>query len=130
MLKKTFNDCLRLLTGNTLKDHKPIKDMLQELGWLSINQLAVETRLVEAWKIAHVEGYCLKDTLNSRHKSSYNTRSNQVTYFHHSEDGRFTSFANRTAKVWNKAPKDIKEAITLSQAKIRIRDFVNSEVPI
>ena len=104
--------------------------MLQELGWLSINQLAVETRLVEAWKTAHVEGYCLKDTLNPRPRGSYNTRNNQVTNFHHSEDGRFTSFANKTAKIWNKAPKDIKEAITLSQAKIRIRDFVNSEIPI
>ena len=109
-LRKTFNDCLRLLTGHTLEDHKPIKEMLEELDWLSINQLAVETRLTEAWKSANFENYCMKDNLKARPRGAYNTRNNQEVYFYHSEDGRLTSFANKTAQIWNKAPKAIKEA--------------------
>jgi len=37
--------------------------MLDELNWLSLNQMAAESRLVEAWKTAKFENYCLKDSL-------------------------------------------------------------------
>ena len=71
-LKKVFNDCLRLLSGKVISDRVSIKSMLEELGWLSINQLAAETRLIEAWKTVHLEEYCMKDILKLRHKGSYN----------------------------------------------------------
>ena len=47
-LKVVFNDCLRLLTCNKRTDHASIAAMLEEVGWLSVNQLAAETRLIEA----------------------------------------------------------------------------------
>ena len=49
-LKVVFNDCLRLLTCNKRRDHASIAGMLEDVGWLSVNQLAVETRLIKAWK--------------------------------------------------------------------------------
>ena len=60
-LKKVFNDYLRLLLGRFISDEVSIKSKLDELGWLSINQLAAETRLIEAWKTVHLEDYCMKD---------------------------------------------------------------------
>ena len=42
-LKKVFNDYLRLLLGRFISDEVSIKSKLDELGWLSINQLAAET---------------------------------------------------------------------------------------
>ena len=56
-IKVAQNDCLRLLSGTKRTDHTSIKSMLEDLGWLSINQLAAETRLIEAWKSVHMEDY-------------------------------------------------------------------------
>ena len=33
--------------------------MLEKLGWLSINQLACEVRLIEVWKTLNQEDHCL-----------------------------------------------------------------------
>ena len=62
-LRVVFNDCLRLLTRNSRKKHVSINKMLEDLGWLSLNQMASETRLVKACKTAYCEDYPLKDTL-------------------------------------------------------------------
>ena len=77
-LKKVYHDCLRLLSGKAITDQVSIKSMLENLGWLSVNQLAAETRLIEAWKSVHIDDYCMKDVLKLRHKGSYNTRSKHV----------------------------------------------------
>ena len=33
--------------------------MLEKLGWLSINQLCCEVRLIEVWKALNQENHCL-----------------------------------------------------------------------
>ena len=131
-LKVAFNDCLRLLLGIHRGDHESIKNMLDELGWLSINQLAAETRLIEAWKTLHLEDYCMKDVLKLRHKGNYNTRTNHVDYLDPgvSDIHGSAGFVQTTAKLWNKAPLSVKEAHTLSSAKKEIRNFVKIEIPI
>ena len=128
-LTVAFNDCLRLITGNTRQDHTSIKNMLEELGWLSLNQLSAETRLIQAWNTAHVEDYCLQDTLTKRRKGSYSTRGSEVDHFEPGKDNRITSsgsFVNQTAKLWNQAPIQIKSATTLEQAKSLIRSYVKT----
>ena len=131
-LKKVFNDCLRLLLGKFISDEVSIKSMLDELGWLSINQLAAETRLIEAWKTVHLEDYCMKDVLKLRHKGNYNTRRNHVNFLDTGVEDIYGSagFVNSTAKLWNKSPDSVKEAISLSQAKREIRRFVTEEIPL
>ena len=49
-VKVVFNDMLRLLNGVARKDKVSVKSILSKLGWLSINQLVAEVRLVEVWK--------------------------------------------------------------------------------
>ena len=103
--------------------------MLTQLGWLSINQLCAETRLIEAWKSEHLENYCIGDMLIRKEKSSHmKTRSNNQTTFKSGQHDKFTngSFMQRTAEIWNQAPKGVKEATELPQAKRAIRTFVKT----
>ena len=60
-IKVIYNDVLRLLCCSKRENKNPIKDMLKEVGWLSLNQLACETRLIEVWKSLNIENYCLQD---------------------------------------------------------------------
>ena len=128
-IRVVFNDCLRLLTNHKRKEHVKIEDMLTQLGWLSINQLCAETRLIEAWKSEHLENYCIGDMLIRKEKSSHmKTRSNNQTTFKSGQHDKFTngSFMQRTAEIWNQAPKGVKEATELPQAKRAIRTFVKT----
>ena len=124
-----FNDCLRLLTNNKRQDHARVADMLEELKWLSINQLCAETRLLEAWKTVHQEDYCIKDILQVKKKSKHmSTRSNEQTMFEQGKENRFASgsFVQKTTQIWNAAPKNVKEATTIQQAKKMIRQYVKT----
>ena len=102
--------------------------MLDELGWLSLNQLAAETRLVEAWKTAKSEDYCLNDILKKKRKGPYSTRSNDKDLFERGVEDLHGSadFVNPTARIWNEAPDEIKNATRLSEAKRCIRNFVKT----
>ena len=111
------------------QDHTSIKNMLEELGWLSLNQLSAETRLIQAWKTAHIENYCLEDTLTKRKKGAYSTRGSGVDNFEPGTENRITSsgsFVNQTAKLWNQAPIQIKTSTTLAHAKSLIRSYVKT----
>ena len=127
-LRTVFNDCLRLLTGKSRTDHESITNMLDNLGWLSLNQMAAETRLVEAWKVSKNQSYCLNDILKRRHKSSYSTRSKDQDLFERGVNDIHGSagFVNPTARIWNKAPEDIRTAGTLTEAKRHIRKYVKT----
>ena len=46
-IRGIFNNVLRLLCNSRREQHTLIKTMLQKVGWMSINQLACEVRLVE-----------------------------------------------------------------------------------
>ena len=128
-IRVVFNNCLRLLTNHKRKEHVRIEDMLKQLGWLSINQLCAETRLIEAWKSANLENYSIGDILIRKEKSSHmNTRSNSQTLFKSGNKDKFTnaSFAQRTEEIWNQAPIGVREATQLPQAKRAIRTFVQT----
>ena len=106
--------------------------MIENVGWLSINQLSAETRLVEAWKCAHVDNYCLQEVLVKQRKGTYQTRRNEMTHFDRGADDLHgsTSFVNTTAKLWDISPDEIKKASSLNQAKRLIRNFVKNNIPM
>ena len=60
-IRVLFNNLLRLLCNSKRSQHTSIKSMLEKVGWLSINQLACEVRLIETWKALYQEEYCLKE---------------------------------------------------------------------
>ena len=113
-------------------DHASIAGMLEEVGWLSVNQLAAETRLIEAWKSVHEEDYCMKEVLKLRHKGNYRTRINHVDFLDPGVNDIHGSagFVHTTAKLWNESPMLVKEAPTIGIAKREIRKFVKDKIPI
>ena len=81
---------------------------------------------MEAWKSAQKEDYCLKDILRVKNKSTRGLRSNEQTLFESVTEDKFAngSFLQRTTQIWNMAPRNIKEATTIYQAKSAIRNYV------
>ena len=121
------NKMLRMINGSTKAEHISSKSLLEKYKLPSVNQLAAEIKLSEAWKIMNVEDYPIK--LNENHPMretggrevrSTTTRQwkDHAKYKHSSE-----SFCIDTAKLWNKADNDIKNAETLSKAKTLIKKF-------
>ena len=128
-IKVVFNDCLRLLTNRKREDRGRIEDMLEELGWLSINQLNAETRLLEAWKSIHTEGYYMSDLLQVKPKNQHmGMRANDETLLEQGPIHKFAngSFIQRTAQIWNAAHRGVKEASSIYTAKRTIRQFVKT----
>ena len=121
---------LRVLDNCRIKDKRRKKDMLERFDMLSVNQLAAQIKLTEAWKAMNDKEYPVKlrreniiETDNNRTLRASTTRDME-------EGGRFkttqASFARDTGHVWNQAPKVIKEAKTLATAKAEIRKYCKS----
>ena len=58
-VKVRYHDLLRFLCNTRRSNHTSIESMLEKLGWLSINQLSCEIRLIEVWKAVNQENHCL-----------------------------------------------------------------------
>ena len=51
------NKMLRMLDGVSLKEHISSRSLLQKYNLPSVNQLAGEIKLLEAWKATHITSY-------------------------------------------------------------------------
>merc|ERR1712226_1777918 len=105
-----------------------VKKMLDDLGWLSINQLSAEIRLTEVWKSINTE-YCLSDMFQMA-KNNNNTRavekSRVITPKVILSRLRQNSFLYPSCKLWNCAPVQVTQAKSLAEAKREIRAFVKT----
>ena len=121
-----FNDCMRLLCCSKRSDHKSREEMLNELKWLSVNQLNAEVRLLEVWKSLN-EDYCLSDMFKKVESKTRRTGKNSVrvpkVVLSRLRDN---SFKYPSCKLWNLAPIEVTTAPTLAKAKDEIRKFVKS----
>ena len=94
--------------------------MLEKVGWLSINQLACEVRLIETWKAIYVEDYCLNEVfervdsrispraLNQiRLKSNFKTKIRE-TSFQFPSVRAFTSEIRMFKRSCSERPKNAK----------------------
>ena len=116
------NKVLRLLTGHRRTDRKSIKDMLEETGFSSINQMAAETMLFETWKNINIPGAPLKSFLNKMVGNSYGTRATERGDLQ--EDGASKCLWNQAAKLWNKTSPLIRKAESIPQVKREIKKYV------
>ena len=84
----------------------------------SINQLAIEVKILETWKALNVEGY--PTTMYPMKSDSQNANSDRVlreSFIRVLKDNAKTEIGERSfyisaAKIWNNLPKDIKCAKT------------------
>ena len=54
------NKMLRMFDGVSLKEHILSSSLLQKYNIASVNQIAEEIKLVEAWKAIHINSYPFK----------------------------------------------------------------------
>ena len=127
-----FNDVLRLLCNTKRKQHTSIESMLEQVGWLSINQLACEVRLIEAWKALNQDDYCLKTIFEKVPERGIGTRSSNQIRLKTSLKSRLreNSFQYPSVQLWNASPPEITEASSEPKARAAIRKHVKESIPI
>ena len=123
-IKVVFNRVLRLLCGTVQENRMSVEKMLKKLGWLSINQMAAEVRLIEVWKALN-----LNTSLSGMFKKVVGpTRAaseNRIKLAGNSKL-RENSFLNPACKLWNRSPRGLVEAKSEGIARKEIRLFVKS----
>ena len=121
-----FNDMLRLLCGSKRMNKLSVKKMLDDLGWISINQLSAEIRLTEVWKSINTE-YCLSDMFQlAKNNTRAVEKSRVITPKVILSRLRQNSFLYPSCKLWNCAPVKVTKAKSLAEAKREIRAFVKT----
>ena len=119
-----------MMNGSTMKDHISTKSLLGKFNLPSVNQLAAEIKLIEAWKIMNVPDYPISLDSNNPQRDTGDRTVRDTTTRHWKDHAKFKnsreSFNIDTAKLWNLVHKDIKSAETLNSAKTRIKIFCKS----
>ena len=127
------NRLLRMLEGVKIKDRQSVSSMLQKQNFPSINQLAIEVKLVEAWKALKVVKYPTKMELGSESRSTSDRTLRESSTRELKDFSKTTigedSFNISAGRLWNKAPIEIKEAINMSTAKRLIKAY-SRKMPI
>ena len=127
-VRVVYHDLLRFLCNTKRSSHTSIKTMLEKLGWLSINQLCCEVRLIEVWKALNQEDHCLSYMFEKATSNEGITRSaglNKLKIGFKSKV-RENSFAYPSIQVWNSAPPEVTTAESESKARVAIRKYVKT----
>ena len=125
-IRVAYHNLLRLLCYTKRNSHTTIESMLEKLGWLSLNQLSCEIRLIEAWKAVNNENHCLKSFFEKAHTNQGITRSaglNKLKSCFKTKI-RENSYSYPSIQIWNSAPSDVTTAATESAARRAIRSYV------
>ena len=121
------NKMQRMLEGVSLKEHVTSNSLLQKYNLPSVNQLAGEIKLMEAWKAINIPSYPFQMEENepNRQVMDRSLRQNTIKKW---KDSAKTKAARESmsidcAKLWNNAPLEIKNATTKGMAKREIKKF-------
>ena len=124
-LQVAQNKLVRLLNGKTLKDKINTEVLLKNIGMASVNQINCQIKLLEIWKAINIQDYPIKVKNVTSCIGSANTRSggnDRLVEIGNSNLSAKT-FINDATKIWNRAPKELKECPTLYAAKKAIKQF-------
>jgi hypothetical protein len=115
-LQTTINDVMRLISNKTITDKVPIKDLHASTGLPSLNQMVVQSTLMETWKLMQME-----DSPFQHVTGTYGTRAAAAgaVVLPTTKSG----FLYNGSKMWNMAPSEVREAKTKQSAKRSIKNF-------
>ena len=124
------NKMLRMLDRVSLKEHVTNKSLLAKYNLASVNQLAAEIKLLEAWKAINVTNYPFQMEKNNPDRIDTG-REIRTTSIKEWKDDYKTKAASEnvsrdTARLWNNAPTVIKMALSLRKAKSEIKKYVKT----
>ena len=102
--------------------------MLDKFDLLSINQTSAQIKLTEAWKASKDVNYPIEMKHRREPSRDGTSRQLRITTRKEMREGGKTilaekSFTRDAGKLWNAAPKEIKEADTIGTAKERIKQY-------
>ena len=122
------NKLLRALNHTKIKDKVSTKSMLEKFGFMSVNQLNAQVKLLEVWKALHVKDYPLKIMQQTVSQSGTSTRAchkGKPINIGKSKSTQDSSVSD-SIRVWNLAPNSVTESMTEYQAKKAIKAFARS----
>ena len=101
--------------------------LLEKFNLPSVNQLAAEIKIIEAWKIMNVQGYPITLDLNNPSRNTGDRMVRETTTRHWKDYAKLKnsreSFNIDTAKLWNQVNSDIKSAENINIAKSKIKKY-------
>ena len=109
-------------------DHINNKVIYKETNLLSVNQINAQIKLTEVWKSLNIDSYPIKWTKQNevmKRAGLKSTNKPDLMIYGFSQI-QSQSFINDEARVWNSAPKKIKECNSLCLAKKLIRIHIQS----
>ena len=127
-LQLTQKCLLRALNNSRVADKISTQTMLDEFQLLSVNQLSAEIKLLEVWKSVNVKGSPIDLEPYNLNPIVYQLRPQPDRVFDDSSRLALSksSFNVDAARVWNHAPSTVKNAVTLPEAKRKIKQFCKS----
>ena len=121
------NKLLRLLLDIPSNDRTSTSELLAKTGLLSVNQLAVSIKMLEAWKSENLNNYPVQLEPNSTGQSVSDRVVRPSTSRKWNQDTKFSAakecFSRNTAKIWNSAPTNIRTTKNINCAKNEIKKY-------
>ena len=124
------NKMMRMLEGVSLKEHITYKSLLQKYNLPSVNQLAGEIKLMEAWKSIHIPSYPFQMEENNPNRQlvEREVRTSTMKKWKDSAKSKAAkeSMSIDCAKLWNITPSEVTNAATKTVAKKEIKKFART----
>jgi hypothetical protein len=124
------NKLMRLLLRAPFNDRASTFELLEKTGLLSVNQLAASIKLLEAWKSENVPNYPVQLEPNNQSESTRERQLRPGSTRKWNQDAKSIAekecFSRNTAKLWNCAPLNIKNAKNLNITKKAIKTYCKS----
>ena len=129
-LKLTQNRMLRAINRSKTSDKISTESLLSKFKMLSVNQLSAQIKLKEVWKSLNCQNYPIKfepyNSALSKGSHALRTKENRVFNDNYRLQKSKSSFYVDAARLWNAAPKTIRNAKTDYEAKGAILNFVKN----
>ena len=119
-LQTTINGVMRVISNKTLADKVPIRDLHASTGLPSLNQMVVQSTLMETWKLMRSEDSPFQKVVGRTRAA---TAGELII-----PKGEKAGFLYNGAKIWNMASSEIKEATTTFTVKKLIKNFSSNFV--
>ena len=119
---------MRFLNNKQIKDKISTKNLLNNINFLSVNQINVQIKITEVWKSPNLTQYPInfnKAIINNSREGLRSGASGKLNEVSGSEKLK-SSYINDGAKAWNLTPAVIKNCKSLFSAKVEIKKIVKT----
>ena len=127
-LQVTQNKFARFVNGTSLIDRINTKTIFKDTKMLSVNQINAQIKLTEVWKSHNIKSYPIQWIKRNdvQKRSGLKSLNKPDLIISGLSNIQSHSFINDAARVWNEAPRQIKDSMTLSSAKKHIKSYVQT----